>query len=404
MAVIKEDPNIASGRHWYIYNTFGSFYKGLLNWFGNFFYDRFQYRVIATYEKSVELFNKRLQYNKEVNNQIFPAITLDPSFDFDYADGIGQTLWQKPYIAPNMVPYLWEEIEGLKDQEVRFTVIFTRFRGTVEITFWLNSVYELLDTRMELLLFSGGLNRYLRPEVFQSFLVIPNEIIEYEIDGKKIDWTNTNLILKLLKEPNKYKYVLPITLDPIFKFTAISDNSVKYGNDSLTEYKLSASIDYEINIPTYSVLQDDKTAKLVFNLYSDIAYSKYGTKTYYDEETQEYKPQDKTSYVPKLGLKNKDKFDQKSDILKATDYSYYKFTRQDVEEYESIGEQDYEGIMLPNPYFDIMKDGDEIKCISYVGELKYEEQWKYENDKRDILINIKPIEDELVEFHFYQRS
>ena len=404
MAQIYEDPRIVTGRHWYIHNTFGAFYKGLLNWFGNYFYDRFKYRVISTYEKSIEYFNKKLEFNKELNDQIFPAITLDPSFDFDYAEGIGQTLWQKPYIAPNMVSNLWENVEGLEDQEIALSIIFTRFKGTVEITFWLNSVYELLDTRMELLLFSGGINRYMRPEVFQSFLVIPEEIINYEIDNKKIDWSETNLSLKLLKAPNVYKYTLPVTLDPIFRFSSISDNSVKYGNDNLTEYKLSVSVEYEINIPTYCILKDIYKATLILNMYTDIAYSKYGTATIYDEEKQEYVQKNKYSFVPKMKIKNKDQFDQKADLLKAIDYSYYKFTEEDVKEFEEIGEVDYEGLLLPNPYYDKMLDEDEILCVSYPGELKYEDDWLYQEDKKYILIKIKPIEDEIIEFHLYKRT
>ena len=92
-------------RHEFVHQCFGKFYRGILDWVGDVFYPRIQYKVIGTYDKSVEWFNKRcgpdgLGYNPETN--VVPSVTLDPSYDFFPAEQGGRFLWQSEQLAPGL--------------------------------------------------------------------------------------------------------------------------------------------------------------------------------------------------------------------------------------------------------------------------------------------------------------
>jgi hypothetical protein len=401
--------NRYAGKHFFIHESLASFYSGLLNWFGNYFYDRLQYRVIGTYEKSLEYFNKKAQLGKEVDTNLCPSVTLDPSLDLDFSDMAGQFLWQKPYLVPGMPGKFWSPIEGLSEQGLYFVVIYSKMRGQVELTFWLNSVYELFDFRLELLLYSGGLGRYLRPEFFNSHIILPKEFIDFEYQGKKIDWSKTDLTYHLLRAPNSYQYALPIMLDPFFKFTAINDSSTKYGGDNIAEYKLSATIEYEINLPTYAVLYTDLNATLNLRLYMSPAYSRYGTYPVFNEATGKYEPT--KGYLPtgtvgqnlnapndvnelKLTKDAKAPLHQIEDI---THYAFYNFTEEDQTEYDAIQPPNKKKITIPNPFPDV--ELAQLRVVSYIGELSYETNWLIVNNKHDIEIYIRPIPAEAVEIY-----
>ena len=46
----------------YIHDTFSSMFRGLLDWFQDGFDKRFNYKVIATYDKAVQFFNQKLTH------------------------------------------------------------------------------------------------------------------------------------------------------------------------------------------------------------------------------------------------------------------------------------------------------------------------------------------------------
>jgi len=385
------DPNKVAANHFYIHGMLGDFYSGMLNWFGNEFYDRFNYRVIGTYEKSVEYFNKKRQLGKEVDSNIMPSINLDPSLDFDWADSNGQLLWQRPLLAPNTAGKLFIPIDGLPD-EIKLAAVFGTFKGECEITMWMNSVYELLDMRMYLLLFSGGMGRMMRPTFFNSHIIVPNDLIDYEVRGEKIDWTNTDLIMKLLKAPNVYKYALPVLLDPMFKFTGITDNSEKYGGDGLASYKLSVQLEYEINIPTFMSLQTDFGGDMKFGFMSGGAYSRYGLNP---SEVDGKFIKDEKAQVPSQMSIGDDKGSVHGDTS-VESYAYYEFDEDDVIAYDKG-----ENIVITNPYPGV--DSSHIICNSYTGKLQYGEYWEIEGDTITIK-KFKPIVKEIIEFHKYSQK
>lgn len=261
-----------------ISGSLGAFYKGLLNFFGDTLYPRFNYKIIGTYDKAVIYFKKIQEQGREINAVITPSITLDPSYDINPEEKEGRFAWAYPNLSPGLAVKLFDSID-LKDQNIKLTPVFTKYKGTCEIIFWLSSIYELLDFRIMLHQFSGGLDRICRPEMFWTYIVLPSELREYNSDTiiSELDWGNTDLVIKQIKSTGGYYYIHPLLLNPTFKFDSISDSSTKYGGDRLAEYKLSATITYEIALPTYMILSEVGDVRIALNFRIDNMYSKYGT-------------------------------------------------------------------------------------------------------------------------------
>lgn len=238
----------------FVHNCFGSFFRGILDWYADDFYQRFNYKVISTYDKAVEFFKKKKELGHEVNAPILPSITLDPGLDFSPDERAGRFLWQYSTLAPGMGFKLFKPID-LKEQSVTVTPVFTRYQGTFELIFWLSSVYELLDFRTMFLQYMGGYGRYVRPKFFWSYLIFPDKIVNYKNDESiPIDWGNSDSTILHVETINKRKRSIPFPIDAIWKLDSLNDNSTKYGQDQISEYKLSATCTYEVNIPTYVVL------------------------------------------------------------------------------------------------------------------------------------------------------
>lgn len=248
--------------HHYINNCMGMFYRGTLNYFASELYP-FRYKVIATYNKAVEFFNKKLEEGQEIDSQILPAITLDPSGEFLPDERSGRFMWQYPNLYPSFGAKLFDSI--YKDNQIMVTPVFTRFSGTLEMICWLSSVYEYIDFRTLIIMWSGGINRVVRPEHLWSYIVMPDEILNYEYKNNlnvgeqpyQIDWRSTESVVTLIRNMNQEKIVYPVLLSPWLQIESISDGSQKHPGTDLASYKLSISFRYEIDLPTFLHVKSD---------------------------------------------------------------------------------------------------------------------------------------------------
>ena len=253
----------------FIHGAFGSFFAGVLDWFADDFYDRFNYKVIGTYDKAVQFFNDKKKQGIDPNGKHLPSISLDPMLDFSPADVGGKQLWQYQHMAPGLGMRMYPNGINLKEQDYYINIVYTRYQGTFETVFWLSSIYELLDFRTYLLQYTGGFNRWIRPKHFWTSLILPDEFSSFETkDGGKIDWSNTPVDLIHVNTINKHKLAYPISLSPMWRLDSFADSSTKYGGDQIADYKLSATFTYEINIPTYTVTSTglDPKISLSFSL------------------------------------------------------------------------------------------------------------------------------------------
>jgi hypothetical protein len=269
----------------FIHNVFANFFKDTLDFFSTCIYPRFQYRVIGTYDKAVEYINKQCEYGRETDRPMLPALILNPSGEFLPADANagGRQYWRYPNLSPTFSKRLFNPI--YRDDRIVVYPGFIRIKGEVELVMLLNSFYEYCDLRMLFINTFGGLDRIIYPRFFSSFVILPESFINYtyrnQYSGQnyQIDWTSANASEELVKTIATDELILPLNVKPQYALTSLSDGSNRYGGtDGIAEWKLSATINYEIEIPNYLVLESDYLAEKVdleirygsaFSLYND---------------------------------------------------------------------------------------------------------------------------------------
>lgn len=240
--------------NFYVHGFFASFFRGVLDWFDTKFYTKFATVVIGTYDKAVDYFKKK--QTGQLDTHCYPAMCLDPVYDFGNEERAGRFLWEFARYGSTIGCNLHHGID-LKEQDITVTPVFSRYQGTFEITMWFQSVYEMMDLRVNLLQLCGGYGRWLRPDYFWSYLIFPDKISQYKKeDGSPIDWGNTTADIIHIETINQHKLAIPIELNAMWKLDSCADASTKYGADGSADYKMQATFTYEVNLPTYTVLNN----------------------------------------------------------------------------------------------------------------------------------------------------
>jgi hypothetical protein len=269
--------------YFFIHNVYANFFKDALDYFSLHLYPRFEYKVVGTYDKAVEYLNKQCELNREADKPNLPALVLNPSGDFDLADANagGKQLWRFPNLAPGMVKRVFEPV--YQDQNIQIDVGFIRIQGDIELLMLLNSFYEYCDLKMLFLQIFGGYERWIYPQFFNTFIILPEELVNYEYTNPytglhyNIDWNSAGAYDKLVKTIAKNELVLPCNIKPIYKLTSVNDASNRYGGaDQIADWRLGATIRYEIEIPAFLVLQTDYLVENVdINIYAGSVFSVY---------------------------------------------------------------------------------------------------------------------------------
>jgi hypothetical protein len=250
-------------RYFFIHNVFVHFFNDMMEYM-KYLYPRFQYTVFGTYDKSVEYLDKMAEYCRETNKPLLPALMLNPSGDFDIADAIsgGKQLWRFPNLAWGFSKYLFDPI--YKDKNLQVFVSFIRIKGEIEFLALLNSFYEYTDIRMMFLNIFGGIDRIIEPSFFSSFIILPEELVNYEYTNEytglkyKIDWFGAGAKIQLIPTTGKNEVVVPCRIKPQISLTGLSDASARYGGtDKLADWRLGGTINYEVELPNFIVLEGD---------------------------------------------------------------------------------------------------------------------------------------------------
>jgi len=251
----------------YIHNVYGNFFADTLEYLTSYLHPRFQYKVVGTYDKAVEFLSKKEQYNRETDKPMLPALVLNPTGEFGPAEAIagGKQLWRFPNLAPGFIKRLFEPI--YQDQNVVVNVGFMRIKGEIELIMLLNSIYEYTDLRMYMFQVFGGTDRWIYPRWFTSFVILPEELINYRYRNEyskvsyKLNWGSAGATRRLVKSTNINELVVPCTIKPMYKLTSITDGSSKYGGtDKLADWRLTSTLEYEVELPSFLVLESDYLA------------------------------------------------------------------------------------------------------------------------------------------------
>ena len=267
----------------FIHNVYANFFKDTLDYFSLCLYPRFEYRVVSTYDKAVEYLTKKGQFEREADMPLFPALILNPSGDFELADTIasGHQLWRFPFLAPGFAKYIWDPI--YKDANTEINVGFIRIQGDIELLMLLNSFYEYCDLRMMLIQIFGGFERWIYPRYFKTFIILPDELVNYRYVNEytglryKLDWDSAGAYDFLVKTTARNELVIPAVIKPIFKLTGFSDPSSRYGGtEKLADWRLGATIRYELEVPSWLILKSDYLVENInISLQSGSSYSAY---------------------------------------------------------------------------------------------------------------------------------
>ena len=248
----------------YIHNVFGHFMSDTLDYFADYLYPRFEMKVISTYDKAVMYLEQGQKLGREQDMPMKPTLILNPSGDFDFDDQGGKQPWRFPNLAPGMIKYLFDPI--YQDQNVIITPGFSRIKGEMEFMALLNSFYEYCDVKMLLGLIFAGKDRFIYPQWFNSFIILPPEIYDYHYSNPytgvsyTIDITGSEN--RLVKSTNQTEVVYPCRILPRYKLTGMSDGSERFGGTTkLPEWKLNFTLEYEVEIPSFLVLETDYIIK-----------------------------------------------------------------------------------------------------------------------------------------------
>ena len=273
--------------YFFIHNVYANFFKDTLDYFSLHLYPRFEHRVVGTYDKAVEYIQKTCQYDRETDRPNLPALILNPSGDFDVADGNagGRQLWRFPNLAPGMIKRIFDPL--YQDANTQVNVGFIRMQGDIELIMLLNSFYEYCDMRMLMLQIFGGFERWIYPQFFTTFIILPEDFINFRYDNPytgrsyRLDWESAGAYERLVKTTARNELVVPCNIKPTYKLTGVNDASSRYGGtDTLADWRLGATIRYEIEIPSYLVLETDWLIENVnVSIQAGSAYSAYSDYT-----------------------------------------------------------------------------------------------------------------------------
>jgi len=386
----------------FIHNVYANFFKDALDYFSGHLYPRFEFTVIGTYDKGVEYIIKKCAADgQETDRPMLPALILNPSGEFDLADAIatGKQMWRFPNLNPGFVDRLFEPV--YKDEQVLITVGFIRMQGDIELLMLLNSFYEYCDVKMLFLQIFGGYERWIYPQYFNSFMIIPPELVNYTyknpVTGQSynLDWDRFGATEALVKTIGREELVLPVEIKPIYKLTGFGDASNRYGGaDKIADWRLTATIHYEIEIPSFMILESNWLAEEIdVNIKTGSAYSEYAFRV---PENRQIKNVFKESGI-----------DDTTASLVCTesdyeDYSlrvryYYLVTQADV---DSTGDL---VIGLSSSVDDI----NSILVNSKYGQMDYWDHYFLQNGNTEIVIRQGTVEleaDMIIELYFYKRK
>lgn len=263
----------------FIHNVFGHFIKDTMDYFVEYLYPRFNWKVIGTYDKAVEYINKQNEYNRDTDMPIKPGLILNPTGDMNLDETYGKMAARYPQFGLGLVKYMFNPI--YRDEDVLVNVGFTRLKGEIEFIALLPSFYEYFDFKIFLLNLCRGTNRKIYPIFFDTFITIPTELYNYtytnDITGEShtLNWDTYGVHDQLLLSTNTTEKVYPVRVLPIYTLTSISDASTRFGGmQNLPDWKLSFTFEYELDIPSFIVLQSDYIATdLKMDLRVGSAYS-----------------------------------------------------------------------------------------------------------------------------------
>lgn len=267
----------------FIHNVYADFFSDMMDYLADYLYPRFEHQVMGTFDKAVEYLTKGELYGREVDQPMKSALILNPTGEFTVAEGNagGKQLWRFPNLAPGLSRRLFAPV--YQDEHVKVSPGFMRIKGEVELIMLVDSFYEYCDLRMLLFNIFGGMDRPIEPQYFTSFIILGSDLLNYEYNNPitgvkyKLDWDSAGAYETLVKTTARNEIVIPAKIKPQIMLSSISDASTRYGGpDNLPDWRLNATLNYEVELPTWLILESDYLAEsMKLEVRYGSAYTKY---------------------------------------------------------------------------------------------------------------------------------
>lgn len=244
-----------------INNVFGRFVSGLAHYLRTELIPRTQDTIISTYEKAIEHTRQRKKLAGENWSPKYPFLIIDPQIDLEPDPQAGRFLHGYPSFYQKFAAKLYKP-NIYEDDNITISPILNRYRGTIECILYNSSIYEMIDNRVWIQQFFGGIGRPIYPKSFQTFIVIPDEYRTFTYKNRYtneeylMDWdsSNNSSQILLIKNINQDKLVFPFYITPFITLTGISDGADRYGGgsgDMIGDHRLNISLEWECSLPTH---------------------------------------------------------------------------------------------------------------------------------------------------------
>ena len=244
----------------YVYDLLGNIYRGFLEYLKVKVYTKFKSSTIDTYYKAVETWSNEPKTSLPPR----PSILVDPLNPISIADA-GLQLWRLP-IGGGFQSYIFDPL--FKSNTFKITPFFVRYRNTINISIWFQSIYEALEMQVRLLQYFNGMNRFCKPYGIYYYSPLPTVVLE---QGEVIDWSQVATPM-IYSVTGKSVYAYPIYICPMMQLTSLNDETTKQ-DLSIPDYKLGASFDIQMEIP---VAFNIESLKNITNVYFNLDFAPNG--------------------------------------------------------------------------------------------------------------------------------
>lgn len=239
----------------YVHTTFGPFINALKLFLLTRVYN-FNFAMVGTMDKAIQLiFQSKSDSNMLLQGPLMPMIVFTPSI----IEQVREVDFPFKYTTYHPFQSKWFQQPIIFQDGSALDIVTRRMLGNVDIRVFAHSLMEIHDIQMAFLDAFRGYNKWIMLTHLKQFLVIEDDVRLFTDEGVKfLDWSKTNLSNMLIKSINKNKYYLQTDTDVQVRLDGLTDASEFYGGAGLSDYGLTGTLTYEIELPA------------LYNLYTDL--------------------------------------------------------------------------------------------------------------------------------------
>lgn len=233
----------------YPHIALGSFARAFRDYIHYGVYDKFNGIVFGNYNKAIQNYLQAARANESgVIDIALPIFSY--TFQIDGIDEKTDMPWRSTTFLPGISRGIYDSF--YKDKDFELKVIYRRLKGTINSNIYCSSEAELLDIQMAFFDGFRGLNVFNKTAI-RAMTILPKEIVFTDYMGRTIGRSLTgNMITKaFVPSVNSDQYYIYNDINAIINMGSISQSSNYYGGSSLPDYNLTASFNFEIDIPQY---------------------------------------------------------------------------------------------------------------------------------------------------------